>query len=619
MPASLDNSLLPKHVRDMDPNILMSDNFVVLDCETTKIVFGDAAERDNQLLLTVTTKDGKEYKGFKDGEYHMERVLEMCERSDLIVGHNVKMELKWLSRCGLDLRKVMPYCTFVGEHVLAGNNTSLKKDLGSVATRYGLGSKEKYVDTLMKDKKLCTTDIPWSLLVDRCAKDVRQTYGTFITQRQLIAEQGLLPTMYTRMLMTPWLSDMEMQGMTIDPDVLLPRYEEVTERLVYLEELIAEITGGVNPNSPAQMAEFLYKTLKFAVPKDYRGKPMLTATGAPSTGKEAIGKLVAKTKRQKAFTEAYTEYALLDAEKTKALDKMRECVDAGDKLRFMFNQARTATHRLSSTGAKYGIQGQNMSRAHKKFFRASEDGWLISEADGAQIEFRVAVYLGQDRVGYDSLLNEEDVHSFTAKTLTDAGQPTTRQQAKADTFKPLFGGQSGTPAQMAYYKAFREKYPGITNAQETWKARVLRDKKLVTATGLTFHWPDTTVTRSGYITNSTNICNYPVQHLATGEIAPVSVMLSWHFIGANGMRARVVNSVHDSGAYEHPPEETDALRHICEQCFTTKVYEYMDKVYNVQFNVPLGTGFVSGTHWGQGDEIKRQVEPPFAPPGERAA
>lgn len=614
MSVSLDNALLPKHVRDMDPGLLMSNNFVVLDCETTKIVYGDAAERDNRLLLTVITRDGKKFSGFKDGEYHMERVLDMCQRADLIVGHNVKMELKWLKRCGLDLHKVMPYCTMVGEHVLYGNNTSVPKDLGSVADRYGYGTKEKYVDTLMKDRKLCTTDIPWSLLVNRCAKDVRQTLGVFLKQREEIKLKGLLPTMYTRMLITPWLADMEMLGLTIDKEVLLPRHEEVTARLVELEEIISDLSGGVNPNSPAQMAEFLYKTLRFAVPKDFRGKPMLTAGGAPSTSKEAMSKLVAKTKKQKAFLDAYTEYALLDAEKTKALDKMAECVESGDKLRFMFNQARTATHRLSSTGAKYGIQGQNMSRDHKKFFRAGEEGWLISEADGAQIEFRVAVYLGQDRTGYDSLLNEEDVHSFTAKTLTDAGQPTSRQEAKADTFKPLYGGQSGTPAQVAYYKAFREKYPGISNAQESWKATVLREKKLVTPTGLVFYWPDTTMTRSGYITNSTNICNYSVQHLATGEIAPISVMLSWHFIRANKMQARVVNTVHDSGVYEHPPEETDALRHISEQCFTAKVYEYLDDVYGIKFNVPLGTGFVTGTHWGKGEEIKRQVEPPFDPP-----
>ena len=53
-----------------------------------------------------------------------------------------------------------------------------------------------------------------------------------------------------------------------------------------------------------------------------------------------------------------------------------------------------------------------------------------------------------------------DVHSYTAKVITDAGQPTDRQTAKAHTFAPLYGatGFGRTAAEAEYYTHFTEKY-----------------------------------------------------------------------------------------------------------------------------------------------------------------
>lgn len=611
----LSHDLLPPFLRNLDPEILMSDSYVTLDVETTNINFGDATIPENRLLVSCY-KDGNREEVFysQRDEFGVGHIVAAIQKAGMLVAHNAKMELKWLIRAGLDVSKIMVYCTMVGEHVLAGNRR-VAKGLGEVTNRYGLGTKDPYVDILMR-RGVCPSEIPRSLLIARCAKDVWQTERVMLAQRERLKELGLLPVMYTRMLLTPVLADMEMRGLVLDWDKVNQRHDEVKAELDQLTTDINLMTGGINTNSPKQMAEFLYETLKFKQLRDHRGRIKTTPTGNPLTDAKTVMSLRATNKRQREFQKKYKQLARLDAEYTKALKKFKECVDNKDLLYAQFNQAVTATHRLSSSGGVYKIQFQNLARGHKPLFTARYKGWLVGEIDGAQLEFRVAVYLGQDVVGYISIKEGEDVHSFTASVLTEAGQATDRQGAKEHTFKPLYGGQSGTDAEVAYYTAFKKKYPGIGAAQESWKQEAVRTDRLRLASGLILYFPNTKVARDGYVTNSTQICNYPVQSLATAEIIPIAVVYMWHYMRLNKLRSFLVNTVHDSAISEIHPEEVDHVRTIGEHSFTSEVYNYLEKVYGIKFNVPLGTGFKAGTHWSLGEEILYQREPPYAPPSD---
>ena len=48
-----DRSLLPEHLIAPDANRYFSDNYVVLDFETTNLQYGNSNIRDNKLLLGV--------------------------------------------------------------------------------------------------------------------------------------------------------------------------------------------------------------------------------------------------------------------------------------------------------------------------------------------------------------------------------------------------------------------------------------------------------------------------------------------------------------------------------------------------------------------------------------
>lgn len=624
---------LPDHMTKLDPNILLSDSYAVVDVETTNLEKGNASIAENQLLLLcVKYSDSPKVYRHWGSVYEIQEVVDKIASYTLMVAHNSKMELKWLARAGLDLTKSMPYCTLIGEYILRGNRRGAL-DLGTVSAKYNLGTKDIYCNLLMKGG-VCPSEIPRSVLEGRCVKDVLQTEGVFLQQRELLKQAGLLACAYTRNIFTPVLADIELSGLQLDVERVAKLHKSTLLEFNKVQAELSKFLGDTNPNSGKQMAYLLYgiepenkslvpdaKHLNFKQARDHRGNIITTPAGAPATSTDIILKLKATTKRQKEFQKLWAEHAKLDADLGKALDKFKLCCQEADGLLFaQFNQAVTKTTRLSSSGVRYNVQFQNLARKFKPLFcsRRKAEGWKIGEIDGAQIEFRVAGYLGQDVQVFDDLIHEADIHKFTASELNACSEEAVtkemRTNAKADTFKPLYGGQSGTEAQVRYYTAFRKKYAGVTSAQDEWKREALRTGKVVLPTGFVFYFPGTKMLNDGYVTNSTNICNYPVQYFATGEIVPIGVTYLWHKMKASKMQSFLVNTVHDSAIAELCPGEEEQFRLLGQEAMTEDTYNYLEKVYGIQFNIPLGTGCEYGSNWSEGEEVKYQLEPKAEPP-----
>jgi DNA polymerase I-like protein with 3'-5' exonuclease and polymerase domains len=223
----------------------------------------------------------------------------------------------------------------------------------------------------------------------------------------------------------------------------------------------------------------------------------------------------------------------------------------------------------------------------------------MGEADGAQLEFRIATHLGRDPQGWYDITTGVDVHKYTASVILDIPEEEVtreqRQEAKADTFKPTYGGKSGTPAQQKYYEAFSKKYSALYATQTKWTHQVVENKKLETEYGMVYHWPDCKMTQYGYITHTTNIFNYPVQGFATAEIIPIALVCAWHRMA--DMESFLVNTVHDSIIAELHPDEVDQWHEVAKQCLIVDCYDILESLYKVELTVPLGAGVMVGTHW----------------------
>jgi len=266
------------------------------------------------------------------------------------------------------------------------------------------------------------------------------------------------------------------------------------------------------------------------------------------------------------------------------------------KLHVRLLQHRTATGRFS--GADPNMQ--NMPRGGtfpvKKVFVSRFAGGKVMEADFAQLEFRAAAYLSQDEVAIEEVSTGFDVHSYTAKVISDAGQPTSRQDAKAHTFAPLYGatGFGRTKAEAEYYTHFTDKYQGVANWHTRLAKEAVNTRKITTPSGREFAFPDVVRKHTGRVSHFTQIKNYPVQSFATADIVPIALLHIDDLL--KGMQSCIVNTVHDSIVIDvHPDEEQQVIKVIDD---TNKALPYLiTQRWGVEFNVPLLLEAKIGPNW----------------------
>ena len=336
--------------------------------------------------------------------------------------------------------------------------------------------------------------------------------------------------------------------------------------------------------------------LRFAAPS----KKWVSANGF-STGKDNLDVLIgtAKTKKMDEAVAFLTDLKRLSAVSS-YLSAFVEGIDTFTKpdgfLHVGLTQHITATGRFSGRNPNM----QNMPRGGtfpvKKVFVSRWKGGHILEADFAQLEFRVAAFLAQDPVAIEEIATGFDVHSYTAKVITDAGQPTSRQDAKAHTFAPLFGatGYGRSKAEEAYYIHFNEKYEGVAAWHKELGDEAIRFNKITNKSGRQYAFPDVKRNARGGVSHFTMIKNYPVQGFATGDVVPVVLIEMEERM--KHLKSCLVNTVHDSSVADVHPEEKDEVLQIIED-MNDDLTNLIEKSYGVKMNVPLLLESKIGPNW----------------------
>ena len=266
------------------------------------------------------------------------------------------------------------------------------------------------------------------------------------------------------------------------------------------------------------------------------------------------------------------------------------------KLHINLTQHITSTGRFSGRNPNM----QNMPRGGtfpiKRVFISRWEGGKIIEADFAQLEFRTAAFLAQDKTAMQEIDTGFDVHSYTAKVISDAGQPTGRQDAKAHTFAPLFGatGYGRSKAEAAYYKQFVEKYKGIAKWHSRLGDEAVSEGKITNVSGRQYAFPDVHRRENGSVSHFTMIKNYPVQGFATGDVVPVVLIELDRLL--EPMQSCLVNSVHDSMVIDTHPDEIDDVLGIID-LLNTNLNDMIKKEYEIEMNVPLLLESKIGDNW----------------------
>ena len=300
----------------------------------------------------------------------------------------------------------------------------------------------------------------------------------------------------------------------------------------------------------------------------------------------------------KEFIDAIVRHNAVDTYLNTFVEGLKNFTNEKGFLHPKFMQAITATGRLSSRDPNFQNQPRGKTFPIRKVVTSRFEGGKILEIDFAQLEFRTAVYLAQDKQGMEDIKNKIDVHQYTADIIG-----VSRQDAKAHTFKPLYGGVTGTEDEKRYYSKFLEKYKDIKKWHEDLQSEAIKYKRVKLPTGREYAFPYAERTPWGGSTYGTQIKNYPVQGFATADIVPLACINIYKLMKEQDVKSLLVNTVHDSIVADVYPGEEDVMSNIFKQG-TSNVIPSLKEYYKINFNVPLDTETKIGNNWLQMEDIK---------------
>ena len=324
----------------------------------------------------------------------------------------------------------------------------------------------------------------------------------------------------------------------------------------------------------------------------------LASAGGFKTDKNTLTTLLNEVTdpEAKKFLESIVRLSAIETYRSAFIEGIRKGIKSDALLHANFNQCITATGRLSSSSPNL----QNMPKGRlfpvRKAFVSRFEGGSLVEIDYSQLEFRVAGILAADETVKREVESGFDVHAYTAKVLTENGEPTERGPAKASTFRPLYGGTQGTPAQRTYFKEFFGKYRGIFKWHERLQNEAIQHKVVTTATGRQFSFPDCQRNMSGQATFKTQIVNYPVQSVATAEIVPLGVIILFNKLREMNLKSVVINTVHDSVLIDTHPDELEIVKSVAPGCLVDAQTE-AKKRFGLSDYIPLEVEMSQGKNW----------------------
>jgi DNA polymerase-1 len=414
--------------------------------------------------------------------------------------------------------------------------------------------------------------------------------------RQALDAQDLLPLYQDLELPLSFvLADMEVSGVRIDTEELREIGEDLKRRIEELQKEIYELAGmEFNLNSPKQLGEVLFEKLGLPASKK-------TKTGY-STAADVLERLAPHAPIVQKILDYRHLGKLLSTYVEGLLNAARKYEEGGYRVHTQFNQALTATGRLSSTEPNL----QNIpirteeGRRLRHVFVPSDPAWKIVAADYSQIELRILAHISGDENMIDAFVHDMDIHTRTAADVFEVApeevDANMRRAAKAVNFGIVYGisdfGLSqnlNIPRKQAaeFIENYFAKFPGVQNWMKEIVEQARRDGFVTTLLGRRRYLPD--INASNFNVRSfaeRTAMNTPIQGTAADIIKKAMVNIAAR-LSAEKLRARMLLQVHDELIFECPTEEIDAL--------TELVRREMEGV--VVLSVPLKADINVGDTW----------------------
>lgn len=364
------------------------------------------------------------------------------------------------------------------------------------------------------------------------------------------------------------LAEMEMTGITVEPERLEKMKEEFSVRLAEMEKAIHEQAGEVfNVNSPKQLSLILFEKMGLPVIKK-------TKTGY-STAVDVLEKLSATAPIAQMVLD-YRQLAKLQSTYVEGL--LKYIKPETGKIHTIYTQTLTQTGRLSSNEPNLQNIPIRMEEGRKirQAFVPSHPGWKIYASDYSQIELRVLAHISGDKHMQEAFLEGQDIHTSTAMRVFGIEDESdvdgnVRRQAKAVNFGIVYGisdyGLSqnlGITRKKAktFIERYFEKYPGI----QKYMVDIVEEAKEKGYVETLFHrrryLPD--IHSSNFNLRSfaeRTAINSPIQGSAA-DILKVAMIRMDQALKEQGLKTRMLLQVHDELIFECPEEEIPILEKL---------------------------------------------------------
>ncbi len=540
--------------------------------------------------------------GHNDGEQlPLDEVLDvirgpMTDPAIPKMGHNLKYDYIILARAGL---KVVPlrFDSMIAEWLInpSTRNLGLKKlawvrldrIMTEIETLIGKGKSQiTMAEVSIQDTaRYAVEDAVMVLLLQPVLMhDLKKTESTGLYQK---IEMPLISI----------LAAMEMEGIGLDTAFLAKMSAKLESDLDKLEEKIFKGVGhAFNLNSPKQLSEALFQTLKLTPP----GRASKTASGYYSTAADVL-EFLKKEHQVPAWVLEYREYTKLKSTYVDALPL--QVNPETNRVHTSYNQTGSVTGRIASTNPNLQnipVRTELGKKVRQAFVAAP--GMSLVAVDYSQIELRVAAHMSHDQAMLDAFKEGKDIHTATAAAIYDIPleevSSQQRREAKAINFGLIYGMSAFGLTQTTdltlaeaenFVETYFQRFPGIKSYLDNIKVQAKENGYVETLLGRRRYFPRLATTTDHNIRRreEREAINAPIQGTAA-DIMKLAMIAVSEKLEKSNLTSRILLQVHDELVLEVPEAEVYKTIKL--------VKSAMEDVYSLE--IPLTTDAQYGKDWG---------------------
>ncbi len=484
------------------------------------------------------------------------------------IGQNIKFDLMVLRRIGIAVRGPK-YDTMILHYLL---DPESRHNMNALAARY-LNYKPIEIETLIgRGPRQLTMDLVGvERVAEYAAEDADVTLRIKQTLLPLVEEAGLHDLYFDiEEPMIEVLADVETAGVRIDSEALARYAVELNRRMAQLEADIRSEAGeaSLNINSTRQLGEVLFAKMRIAE------KPKMTRTKQFCTDEEYLQSFAHKHR----IIDLILEYRGVKKLLSTYVEALPQLVNRRTgKIHTSFNQAVTATGRLSSTNPN--LQNipirDELGKPIRRAFIPSDDEHVLLSADYSQVELRLMAHLSGDEALIAAFEHGEDIHAATAARLfgkpLDAVTGDERRKAKTANFGIIYGisafGLSqrlDIPRKEAkeLIEGYFASYPQVKEYMERVVGKARETGYVTTIFGRRRYLNDI-ASRNAVARGlaERNAVNAPIQGSAA-DIMKIAMVRIAEAFRREGIRSRMILQVHDEVVIDTLRSEAERVRAI---------------------------------------------------------